>query len=479
MASRFVELNEAAKILGVTPEQLVEMRSNGEIHGYRDGGSWKFKSEEIDRVKGELAGGGASDSGPIPFDDLGDLTAADEGAEDSGPVLVKGADGGAKAPTVIGDAETPATDSDLRLTSGSELTIKPDVGGTDLTLVPADSSNELADEDEISLDAGPSIGGSSIDSDVALVAGIGNDTDVKLVPDTGSDKGLKSSPNLAAEVLGDSDMTMKGPSASGTGPLSGRSGVKGPGSTGLGSGDLDIALDSELALSDDDEMVLGGSGVGSDLSLDAAESGINLGSPTDSGLSLEADSGISLQTPTDSGLSLEEEPLEMSGSSVSALELPEDETIELDTDAEPGAALKKDEDFLLTPSDEMFADESDSGSQVIALEDSAAFDQDAANMLQGQPALIAEAGGLDQQLDALGGGGMAATPVVLPTRYGPVSQPEAPHSAWTIIGLLSILFFLSFTGVFMSDIVRNMWAWEDGLDVSSSIAAGITDALFR
>ena len=35
--AKFVELNEAAKMLGLTPDQLVEMRSNGDIHGYRDG----------------------------------------------------------------------------------------------------------------------------------------------------------------------------------------------------------------------------------------------------------------------------------------------------------------------------------------------------------------------------------------------------------------------------------------------------------
>ena len=52
--------------------------------------------------------------------------------------------------------------------------------------------------------------------------------------------------------------------------------------------DMEIALDSELALSEDDEMVLG-SAAGSDFSLNSADSGINLASPTDSGLSLEAD----------------------------------------------------------------------------------------------------------------------------------------------------------------------------------------------
>jgi hypothetical protein len=270
---------------------------------------------------------------------------------------------------------------------------------------------------------------------------------------------------VGADVLGDSELKLKSGSSGGTG-----SGGTGKGS-GIGSGDLDIALDSELALSDDDEMVLSGSGVDSDLTLNpAADSGINLASPSDSGLSLEADSGISLQTPTDSGLSLEEEGVDMGGSSISALELPEDEAVELE--AEPEQKLKKDEEFLLSPSDEMFTDESDSGSQVIALEDSAAFDQDAAML--GQGALLAD-GGLDQQFDALGGG--AAAPAVSPA-FGPRVIPEADYSAWNIAGLLAILFLFTLTGLFMGDIVNNMWAWEDGLDVSSSISTGITDGLF-
>jgi hypothetical protein len=50
---------------------------------------------------------------------------------------------------------------------------------------------------------------------------------------------------------------------------------------------------------------------------------------------------------------------------------------------------------------------------------------------------------------------------------------------WNILGLLSILLFFTMTSVFMTDIVRNMWLWEDGIDVSSSIANGITEALFK
>ena len=54
--SNFVTLEEAAKKLGVSTDQLIEMRSRGEIFGYRDGSSWKFKPEEIERVASEMMG---------------------------------------------------------------------------------------------------------------------------------------------------------------------------------------------------------------------------------------------------------------------------------------------------------------------------------------------------------------------------------------------------------------------------------------
>jgi hypothetical protein len=179
---------------------------------------------------------------------------------------------------------------------------------------------------------------------------------------------------------------------------------------------------------------------------------------------LEADSGISLQTPTDSGLSLEEEGVGSGGSSISSLELPEEEEEE-ESDEE---AVQQDDQFMLAPSDEMFADESDSGSQVIALEDSEAFDQ------AGDQGLLVETAGLEEQLDALGGAG--AVPSLAPAVGYGAQLPEAPYSLWNVLGLFLIVFFLSITGVLMTDVVRNMWAWEEGRDVSTGISEGITSA---
>ncbi len=49
--SNLIPMEEAAKMLGVSPEDLAEARSRGEIHAYRDGKTWKFKLQEIERYK--------------------------------------------------------------------------------------------------------------------------------------------------------------------------------------------------------------------------------------------------------------------------------------------------------------------------------------------------------------------------------------------------------------------------------------------
>jgi hypothetical protein len=439
MATRFVELNQAAEMLGITPEQLVEMRSNGEIHGYRDGPSWKFKAEEIERVAGELKPSGGpeattpqAEDAPLAFDDVDDLTESpEEGGE--GAVLVSeeelGHSGETTSSTVIGDAA-----------EGSDLSLAAQDSG-DLRLEPTQQESEPLAE-----------GGPGVDSDVTLVPGVGEDTDVSLVPDPGSDKQIGPS---------DSEMEIESSGSGGTGRLEGGSDM------GLGSSDLDVAIDSELALSDDDEVVLGGSGIGSDLTLGAADSGINLSSPSDSGLSLEADSGINLQSPTDSGLSLEDEA---GSSSISNLELPEEEEV-VDLEETQEAAVKGDEKFQLSPPEDMFGEESDSGSQVIALEESGAFEE--AGVIQPGEGLLEETSGLEAQLDSIGAGaGPAAAAVGAP--YAAAAVPEAPYSVWNVLGLLLIVIMLSLSGILMTDIVQNMWAWEGARDVSTSVSEGIS-----
>ncbi|MCA9223184.1 MAG: helix-turn-helix domain-containing protein [Pirellulaceae bacterium] len=495
MAGKFLSLEEAAAQLGLTEEKLKELRDRGEIHGYRDGASWKFKSEEVDRVAEEL-GGASGGSSALPFEDddeiigLADIDDLGDGESDSS-ILVSEVELGhseeSTSSTIIGRTiEEASADSDLSLkTSDSELMLRDepessdvslDKKGSDVTLVPGsgiDSDVSLVADSSGESDLGLATENVGIDSGLAL-SSLESDDELTLQPMEGSssiqvEAGSSGSGTGQSDVLGSpsdidvlagSDLQLESPSGGGTGDLS-------PGSSdelGLGSGIMALGDDDELSLSDDDDLVLGGSGTGSDVSLSAVDSGINLTAPVDSGLSLEDD-----------------EPLDLGGSSISSLELPEDDDIIALDSEEVGpdetTQLKQDEEFLLSPSDEMTGDESDSGSQVIALEDSEAFDSDAATMIGGAGGAAAgmAAAPMFQAADpgqggyAQQGGGQVQQQIVTV----PIETPEAPYSIWNVLGLLATVMVLCICGMLMMDVVRNIWSWNG----TASASTGLMDAL--
>jgi hypothetical protein len=201
--------------------------------------------------------------------------------------------------------------------------------------------------------------------------------------------------------------------------------------------------------------VLGGSGAGSDITIGG-------------------DSGISLVDPADSGLSLEE-PLDLTGSGAESLELGEDDMISLDENVDTDAPtnLKTDDDFLLTPLEEVDdGEDSESGSQVIALDTEGEGDEAATMIgssemaamleedlgagpapgiapLDGQPAEFAEGAPLTQISDA--------------------ALPETPYTVLNIVGLAICVVFLAVGGMFTYDLMRNMWSWDTPYEFNSSM----------
>src|SRR4029078_11448459 len=133
MAGKFVDLNEAAKMIGVNSEALVEMPSKGAIFGYRDGASWKFKVDEVERVIRERgveareSDSGILNAGDDEFENLisglSSKILADKAQEESEPgsVLISEEELGVSSTghsTIIGkgvESERKASDSDLRL----------------------------------------------------------------------------------------------------------------------------------------------------------------------------------------------------------------------------------------------------------------------------------------------------------------------------------------------------------------------------
>jgi excisionase family DNA binding protein len=410
-----IPLDQAAKILGITPDELVEMRERNEIHGYRDGASWKFKEEEVKRVQDELSSI--------------DVDAEFEPDNDDSSILV--------SEEALGESSDEATSTIIGKNQDAEA--------------EPDSDIELGDFGE--LNVGDS--GINLSDNLSLTGSSGINLS------SGSETGSGDDLNIEPEI--------------GTGDLDLASDLS------LGSGSLDLA-DDDLSLGEDDsDLVLGGSGnLESDITLGAA-----------------GDTGINLLSPSDSGLSLDDEPMEL-GSAISSLELPEDED-----DIEIGGVgtddtLQTDDEFMLSQPDEM-GDDDDSGSQVIALEESSAFDQDAATMLQsGEEALLSEdpafqaagpaaAAGMAldalNQADASAGfgevaqvGGAAAAAAEMPMPAAP-TVIEAPYTLLNVLGLLCIVLCLTMAGLLMVDIARNMWAWEEGMSVSTSMTDGIISVL--
>jgi hypothetical protein len=200
-----------------------------------------------------------------------------------------------------------------------------------------------------------------------------------------------------------------------------------------------------------------------------------------------SDSGIGIRTPSDSGLSLDEEPLDLGGSGVDKLELPEDDdVISLEEEvADPDLAtqLKADEAFSLSPAsaDGGPDDESDSGSQVIALEDSAAFDQNAATMLnQGAGGALMPEGAFGEAMpgfDMNAGAMPAAVPGMQPQQYVVTAPVETPYSVWNVLGLMATATVLALSGMLMWDLVLNLWSYDSGTTASTSLMDAIIGAV--
>ncbi len=226
-----------------------------------------------------------------------------------------------------------------------------------------------------------------------------------------------------------------------------------------GGSSIDLGGDLE-----DDDLVLGGSGQGSDITIGG-------------------DSGISLVDPADSGLSLEE-PLDLAGSASESLELGDDDVLALEEegDTDAPAELQADDDFLLTPLEEATdEDESESGSQVIAL-DAEEEDDSAATMVGGGGmAAMLDEDFAAEPADDLGlgiptdsaplGAGPGGLAEGAPVAQGAAAAmlPEMPYSGWNIAGLAACTLMLTFCGMFMYDLLRNMWSWNSAYTVNSSL----------
>jgi excisionase family DNA binding protein len=457
MARKFIDLEEAAGMLGVSPDTLREMRERQKVHGYRDGASWKFKPEDIER-----------------------LIADREAAEQEGEFA-----------EVDEDPDSILT-SEVELGQSDDSTSSTIIGGKASLANPAESDIQIAvpkHDSDIDLDSSalalePSSGSDVFSGSDILKTGSGVSPRFDELDALDLDLPSAADSGISSKILSD---VVPASSLEGGSRAAGSDATK-PEGSGLAFGSEDElslgeASSAEVAASEDDEQLIDVETGGSAIDLAGDEDGdLVLGGSSHGDLSRTGDSGISLLDPSDSGLSLESAPLELGGSAVESLELGEDDMILTEDEAAgasgaaPGGAVgaDSDDDFLLTPLEEASAEESDSGSQVIALDEDVEFEE-AAPGASGVSTLE-EAGGLleDDLGEGLGAGALAPATVreTAPAAAGAgalAAAPEAPFSGWNIASLALCSVLLIFVGMFMFDLLRNMWSWNGPYSVNSSL----------
>ncbi len=368
-----------------------------------------------------------------------------------------------------------------------------------ISLTSLDDADDLSSDVDLIADSNADIPLDDIDGAIDL----GSGSDINLSPSeshvlSGSDAEPGQSPSDTGKMIaGDDDLILAEDDLFGDDD-----------EIGLQDDSDEIALDSDSELSSDfdDDSSLMLEDDSSEISLDAADSGVNL-------------------SPTDSGLSLDEEPLELGGSDIDALELPEDSDINLidpsESDSSSGlslelpeesdlnlelpeesdlgvaagsgfdielpegslddlGAVQADNDFMLTPLEAEAEDES-SGSQVIALEDSEIYADESSEIVSDS----SQMGGALEVAPQAAAPVFEQDPYATDTTITPGAAPAAAAApsmiieqqipVWMVAIQAICLMLLLVCGIVAVDLARNMFEFDSEAKLSSSITSQLLD----
>lgn len=253
-------------------------------------------------------------------------------------------------------------------------------------------------------------------------------------------------------------------------------------SAGASSPDINSTLDSDSPSSisqesnvldiGEDDLVLGESDVMSDVTLNGESSGINLYKP-------EGDSGISLDDNELSGV-LDAGSVAMNSDSLNVnlddLVL-DDDSLSIIEDSSSASLPEEGNEFTLTTSPDDVEDESETGSQVIALSENSSDFSDPL-MGVGPGAIDGAQDGADVGMDSsVPAGDTGLYGGVLPPDVTPelievareIGMKDKPYSVLQILGLFVCLILLTMTLIMSIDLVRNMWSWQGTYQINSTL----------
>jgi len=455
--SNLIPMDEAARILGMTVEQVSELRSENEIFGYKDGATWKFKMSELERVADERDISLNKSEGSSVASDLSESFGFDL-SESSGLLMDDSSASGLiedlDSAEYMEDSSVELAQPDALVKAPSSISLDNDSGAISLD----DSDLRLADSGLLSDDA----------SDTAKSAG----ADPKSVLDDDEDElsfgssslSLASDSRALTEDVENDAASKSSVKASDSGLL-------------LGGSDDDLLLaddDSDFTFNDDSGSLI----ESSEMSSDFEDSGSLILDDSDSSqeILLEAnESGINLAASS-SGISLAESgELDLGASDIDALDFggDDDEIVMLDDEDDSPMMLEED-DFNLTPLDSSMEDDDTSGSQVIALEDSEIYADDSAATMLGADDGFGADGGFDDGFgggvgssfdEGFDGGVMPAAGVAAGVAgVGAVAMlEESPYSIAQVLSLGGILFLMLTGGMVAYNLAQNLWLPQDQL----------------
>ncbi|MEO2048697.1 MAG: helix-turn-helix domain-containing protein [Pirellulales bacterium] len=464
MEQKFIKLEEAVDRLGISSERLNQLREQGEIRAYRDGSSWKFRTDEIEKLAAEgiPEASPPSDIGLVVEDDLvaaEPLEVAD--LDEDNELDLAGSDSILLSEEQLGESATG---------SASTIIGKSELEDADLEIESEDSEKtDMGSDVQLAKDGNASHVLSSSDSDPDGVLGSAESGSKSLSAFEDLDELEIDLAVESSRILSPDDVTQA--QAAARQDSSGPEGAKKETDSDLQLDDLEL-VDSSIGQGES------GEGAGnSDIELDSGDSDFVLADAGGSDLSLDtADSGINLVDPSDSGLALDDIPLEMGGSAIlDSLSLGgEGSDAELSlsggdsnvTAEDSFAELQTDGDFQLTPMGEG-EDSDDSSSQVIALDEGLGD-------LEGV-VLVEEEGGGDDVLDdgdfledAVADGG-GESPQESATKVASVED----YTVGNIILMGSCVLLLMIGSSMMIDMVRSIWSWEQPYALNSTILEGL------
>ena len=238
MAGKFMSPEEAARLLGISVDEVNRLVDRKQLFPMRDGATNKFKTDDVERLLRTLGEESGSGSGELDLDlpelvlDNAPAGGPGEATDDDQLILDDGADSIFATPTAKGPSasDTGVGKGSVASKSNSGLSLSsPGLSGADLVLADSVLGDDL-ESDDLAIESivgasSPSLGGSGI----SKASGSG-DLMIEL-------SGISSASSAASK------------SDSGIAGLSGP-GLSGPGLSGPGLGGLSGGLGSGVSLGD-------------------------------------------------------------------------------------------------------------------------------------------------------------------------------------------------------------------------------------